>query len=86
MTTNTLPAEIKQFVLKNFLFTDDESALADDYSLIASGTLDSTGILELINFVEETYKVKVSDDEMLPSNFDSVGAIAAFVARKQLAG
>jgi acyl carrier protein len=57
--------------------------LKDDQSLIAAGTLDSTGILELINFVEEHFGMKVEDSEMTPENFDSVSAIASFVARKQ---
>jgi acyl carrier protein len=75
--------QVKGFILKNFLFTDDSSALQDDQSLIAAGTLDSTGILELITFVEEHFGMKVEDSEMIPENFDSVSAIATFVARKQ---
>jgi len=78
-------AEVKKFIAKNFLFTDDVSAIQDDQSLMSSGTLDSTGILELIMFVEERFKLKVADDEMLPANFDSVSAIAAFIAQKQRA-
>jgi len=77
--------QIKDFILKNFLFTDDRSALSDDQSLMQSGILDSTGILELISFVEETYGVQVADEEMLPQNFDSVLAISAFVERKRAA-
>jgi acyl carrier protein len=78
-------SEIKQFIAKNFLFSDDASVVKNDQSLMSSGTLDSTGILELIMFVETQYKVKVADDEMLPENFDSVNAIADYVARKQRA-
>jgi acyl carrier protein len=78
-----MPAsEIKQFIAKNFLFSDDASVIREDQSLMNSGTLDSTGILELIMFVETRYNVKVADDEMLPENFDSVNAIAAYIARK----
>lgn len=75
--------QIKDFILKSFLFTDDSAALGNDQSLMSTGVLDSTGILELINFVEETFGIKVSDEEMLPENFDSVDAVTAFVARKQ---
>jgi acyl carrier protein len=78
-------SEIKQFIAKNFLFSDDASVVKNDQSLMSSGTLDSTGILELIMFVETQFKVKVADDEMLPENFDSVNAIADYVARKQRA-
>jgi acyl carrier protein len=52
---------------------------------MSSGTLDSTGILELIMFVEERFGLKVADEEMLPENFDSVNAIASFIARKRAA-
>ena len=78
-------SQIKNFILKNFLFTEDSAALRDDQSLMQSGTLDSTGILELINFVEETFHIQVADEEMFPENFDSVAAIANFVARKKKA-
>ena len=53
--------QIKQFVLKNYLFTEDESALGDGDSLIRGGTVDSTGMLELIAHLEETYAIKVAD-------------------------
>lgn len=75
-------SEIKQFIAKNFLFSDDTNVIQDDQSLMNTGTLDSTGILELIMFVEGKFDVKVADDEMLPENFDSVNAIAAYIGRK----
>ena len=73
---------IKQFVLKNYLFTEDESALSDSESLIRNGTIDSTGMLELIAHLEKTWSIKVADIEMIPANFESIDAIGAFVARK----
>jgi acyl carrier protein len=78
-------AVIKKFIAKNFLFSDDASVVREDQSLMSSGTLDSTGILELIMFVEEKFEVKVADEEMLPENFDSVNAIAAYIAQKKRA-
>ena len=81
-----MPAsEVKKFILKNFLFTDDVAVIQDDQSLMNGGILDSTGILELIMFVEEKFGMKVADAEMLPENFDSVSAIAAFIAQKKRA-
>jgi acyl carrier protein len=77
--------EIKQFILQNYLFTNDESRLADSDSLMGKGIVDSTGILELIMHVEETYNVKVRDEEMIPDNFDSVANIVAFIERKRAA-
>ena len=74
--------KIKSFILQNFLFTDDEAAVADSDSLIARGVIDSTGILELILFLEESFAIKVREDEMVPSNFDSIDSIASFVARR----
>jgi acyl carrier protein len=74
--------QIKQFVLKNYLFTEDESALADSDSLIRGGTVDSTGMLELIAHLEETWSIKVADAEMVPANFDSLVAIGDYVSRK----
>jgi acyl carrier protein len=75
-------SEIKQFILGNYLFTNDETALADDDSLLKKGIVDSTGMLELIMHIEEQYGIKVAEDEMLPANLDSVVKITAFLERK----
>lgn len=74
--------QIKQFVLQNFLFSDDEGALSDHDSMIRKGIVDSTGILELITHLESTFDIRVGDHEMLPANFESIDAITAFMARK----
>jgi acyl carrier protein len=79
----SLQQEIKHFILQNFLFTDDEAALSNSESLMDKGVVDSTGVLELIMYLEERYTIKVKDEEMLPSNLDSVDTIAAFVERKR---
>ena len=71
--------QIKQFILGNFLFTDDDNALADDTSLIQQGIVDSTGILELIGFIEETWQVSVPPEDMMPANFDSLEAIERYL-------
>ncbi|MEO6186763.1 MAG: acyl carrier protein [Steroidobacteraceae bacterium] len=75
--------KIRQFILKNYLFSTDEGALKDEVSLMQAGIIDSTGVLELIMFLEEQFAVKVSDEEMTPDNLDSVERIAAFVGRKR---
>ncbi len=74
--------QIWQFVTKNF-YVADASSLSDDASLLDHGIIDSTGVLELIDFVESTYGIKVEDDEMVPENLDSINRITAFVARKK---
>ncbi len=76
---------VRQFILTNYLFTDDEQKLADGSSLMESGTMDSTGILELIMFLEESFGIKVADDEMVPANLDSVVNVVGFIERKQAA-
>jgi acyl carrier protein len=75
-------SEIKQFILGNYLFTNDESALADDDSLLKKGIVDSTGMLELIMHIEEKYGIKVAEDEMIPANLDSVVNVTGFIERK----
>ena len=72
----------RRFVLENCLFSDDDSALADADSLIQSGIVDSTGILELIEFLEQSHGFRVAPEEMIPANFDSIDTVMAFVARK----
>jgi len=81
METIKYTKEIRSYIVSNFLF-GDESSLKDETSFMESGILDSTGVLELVTFLESTYGVKVQDQEMVPENLDSVNRAAAFVARK----
>jgi acyl carrier protein len=73
---------VKEFILRNFLFTDDMNAIANDALLIEQGVIDSTGILEVIMFLEESFSIKVKDEEMTPAHFESIDAIAAFIEKK----
>ena len=77
--------QIKRFILDNFLFSDDETSIDDQDSLIRGGIIDSTGIHELIFFLEEEFKLSIVPDEMIPANFDSIHTVDEFVSRK-LAG
>ncbi|MGZ8928356.1 MAG: acyl carrier protein [Methylobacter sp.] len=74
---------IRHYIMENLLFTEDESILQDSDSFLDGGIIDSTGVMEIILFIEETFGIKVNDDEMLPANLDSVDNLAAFVQRKQ---
>lgn len=74
--------QIKKFILENFLFSDDESAIGDQDSLIRGGIIDSTGIHELIFFLEDEFKLTIVPDEMIPANFDSIQTVDEFVRRK----
>ena len=73
---------VKQFIVTNF-YVADPSVLADDASLLDQGIIDSTGVLEVIGFLESVFGIEVADSEMLPDNLDSIGKIAAYVARKK---
>lgn len=72
---------VREFITENF-YVADPSALADERSLLDEGIVDSTGILEVIFFLEEHFQITIEDEEMVPENLDSVAAIVAFVARK----
>lgn len=84
----TIENQIKQYVAENFLFSDDGYDLPDDASFLDEGIIDSTGVLELVMFVEETFPggqgqpLSVLDDEIVPENFDSVVQLAAYIRRK----
>lgn len=73
--------QIRSFMVETFLFGDD-SALQEDTSFIQSGIIDSTGILELINFMEQTFGIKIEDNELVPENLDSLNNIARFLDQK----
>ena len=74
--------QIRDYILENFLFTKDAAALNTDESFLAKGIIDSTGMLEVIYFVEDKYGIRVEDAEMIPENLDSVRNIVRFVERK----
>ncbi len=77
-----IKAQIRRYVAQNFLFSDNGFELSDDASFLEEGIVDSTGVLELVLFVEDTYNIEVDDDEIVPDNFDSVGSLAAFIKRE----
>ena len=77
-------ADIKAFIVSNFLFGQDRP-LAEDQSLLESGVVDSTGMLELVSFLEETYGITIADNELVPQNLDSLRNLNALVARKRAA-
>lgn len=78
----SIKSQIRRYILENFLFTDDETRLQDDVSFLEEGIVDSTGVLELVMFVEETFGIEVADEEILPENFDSVERLTRYVEEK----
>jgi acyl carrier protein len=81
--SDSLRDRIQKFILENYLFTSDRSALGLDDSLLGRGIVDSTGMLEIIMFIEEQLGVTVKDEDMIPENLDSVSRIAAFVESRR---
>ena len=75
--------QIRDFIFENFLFDADDSALQNDTSFLEQGIIDSTGVLELIDWLEDTFEISVDDEELIPENLDTVNNLAAFIARKQ---
>ena len=81
--SDDLRQRIQKFILENYLFSTDPAALGYDDSLLGRGIVDSTGMLEIIMFIEEQLGVTVKDEEMIPDNLDSVNRIAAFVESRR---
>ncbi|PIE42583.1 MAG: acyl carrier protein [Gammaproteobacteria bacterium] len=77
--------KIREFILENYLFTDDQSALDSSDSFLEKDIIDSTGIMEVIFFIEEQFEISVADEEMIPENLDSVNNLVKFIAAKQAA-
>lgn len=73
---------IRGFIVENFLFGDKDAPLGDEDSFLQKGLIDSTGILEVVSFIEEKFGVKVDDDDLLPENLDSIRRLADFIGRK----
>jgi len=72
---------VRMFIVENFLYGDD-NGFSKDASFLEEGIIDSTGILELVTFIEDEFSVTVEDDELIPENLDSVGNISAFLQSK----
>lgn len=82
MQITRLKHEIRFFIAENFLYGIDDGGLKDSASFLANGLIDSTGVLELVSFVENKYGISVRDEELVPDNFDSVNNLSEFVLRK----
>jgi len=76
-----LEQRIRSYIVENFLL-GDEGELSSSESLFESGVLDSTGVLELVGFLEEQFKIEVANKDLVPENLDSITNIATFVDRK----
>lgn len=77
-----LEKEIRQFVIENFMFGEGGSSFTNEDSFLERGIIDSTGILELVGFLENKYQIKVQDEELVPDNLDSVRNLIGFINNK----
>lgn len=78
----TVDARIEDFILSSFLFGDADRMPSRTDSLLETGVIDSTGVLELIEFLEAEFGLQVEDDESIPENLDSIENLARFIAAK----
>jgi acyl carrier protein len=83
--TDDISAALRRFISENYRFEEESFALSEDTSLRDAGLIDSTGVIELVCFLEETFGIEVGEDEMYPDNLDSIRALASFVRRKSTA-
>ena len=75
--------KIREFIVTNFLFGSKDAKLGDDDSFLETGVIDSTGMLELVSFVESEFGIEVGDTELIPDNLDSIRRLAGFIERKK---
>ena len=82
MTDVEIKAVVRNFIIENFLF-DDDGSLKDETSFLDEGIIDSTGILELVEFLDEEFSITIEDEELIPENLDSINNVTGFVAGKK---
>ena len=78
---NDIRKKVKAFVVENFLFGNEEG-VKDDTSFLDEGIIDSTGILEMVGYLEEEFDISVDDEELVPENLDSINNVVAYLERK----
>ncbi|MBX8783687.1 acyl carrier protein [Ochrobactrum sp. GRS2] len=81
--SDTIKDRLRAFIIENFLFGDTDYALEDDASLIDNDVMDSTGVLELIAFIDEAFGIKMADADIVPANLDSLSKITAYVTARK---
>jgi acyl carrier protein len=74
--------ELREYIGMNFMYDGGTSRLDDDASLVQEGIIDPTGVLELVLWIEESYGIEIQDADLGPENFDSINAIASYIARR----
>jgi len=80
-TASTVAQQLRDFIVENFLY-GQERAFKDDDSFLGEGIVDSTGVLQLVSHLEETYEITVEDEDLTPENMDSINSVTAYLSRK----
>jgi len=80
--TKAIERNVRDFIISNFLFGVDDGSLKREDSFLQKGVIDSSGVVELVGFLEQSYKIKVNDHELTSMNLDSIQNVAAYVGRK----
>lgn len=78
-----IESQVRDFLVRNILFVEEDGGLADDTSFIAAGVIDSIGIAELVEFVQRQFGLDVPLSDIVPANFDSITRLANYVRRRQ---
>jgi len=81
MPSVDIASEVRDFVITSFLFGKADR-LTDDDSLLDNGVIDSTGVLELVSFVQDRFDIEIESDEIIPANLDSIHNLVEFIGRK----
>jgi acyl carrier protein len=83
---NPIQRELHVFLTENFAIDQQANPIGLDESLVVSGVVDSTGLLELVSFVETTYGLEIPDEDLLPENFETIARVSAYITARVPAG
>lgn len=78
-----LEKQLQEYIIENFMYSADSDELTSELNLLDAGIIDSTGVLEIVGFIEESFEIQVDDEEMIPDHFQSISAMATYIKRKQ---
>lgn len=82
MPQDDIKANLREFITENFLAFAEDKTFADTDSFMEKGIINSTGVLELLQYLEETFEIAVEDDEVIPENLDTLNNLSAFIEKK----
>jgi acyl carrier protein len=80
----SIETDLRRYIVDKLLFGRTDTVVNGDTSFLESGLIDSTGVLELVAFLEEQFHIKVEDEDLIPANLDSIDALTRFVERKSV--